>query len=333
MKKLWKHLALAGLLAASVAGADAMLPATVQANGLESLPQEVQDRGYAIAQAWNRPDEEQEGAAEQDYCIGTTPPDPNDPDEAYVLSIIRDNGDDIPSERSFAGTDWKHFDDGSDTHIVGYYWVLESLPTADLYQKYEGNAYMLNWGSMRDPNDDSKMAWIDPPIIYIDESGKATVTSPGTYGYSHGTGDEVDGYYDPEPSPFQVGQVLWDSMEVRTIDFSAYTDGDEDYYWNPIGHCTTLAIINPHLWYNPRAINEWQALGRKFEYHLGNILWNGDATPVIYSMSSYDNGQYNVELDVGTKTNGLSGYTTLKLRKADWVQYIDNPHYYNQKSY
>ena len=94
-----------------------------------------------------------------------------------------------------------------------------------------------------------------------------------------------------------------------------------------------LAIINPHLWYNPRAIDEWQALGRKFEYDLGNILWNGDATPVIYSMSSYDNGQYNVELDVGTKTNGLSGYTTLKLRKADWVQYIDNPHYYNQKSY
>ena len=306
MKKLWKHLALAGLLAVGAAiGVDAAAPTSVQAGGLESLPQEVQDRGYAIGEAYTRGLDESLVEGPDSSCyVGEVPNDGIAIDDLIPgLAYI-----DAP-RYSFAGTDWKHYEDGTESNLVGY-WAITDM--ARPHTVLNVDEYFM----IADINSDAlSYQWYDPPIIYIDEAGMATVTSPGTCGIA--PDNEFNENFQQVDSPLYVGQVLWDSLQVKDIHFLNYAYYNENPYTS-LGDHTILAAVNPHVWYDPKNPDAEKPNWRP------RTSWSGDDIPVIVS---FEDARYPY-LQVG-----FGGQMGIHLVKADWVQYIDNPHYYNQKSY
>lgn len=221
--------------------------------------------------------------------------------------------------RSLSASDWQYYADGYKTHVVGYYSVSEC-------------PLLIN-GKMEQIEPGTGVNW-DPAIVYINEQGKATVTSPGRYYYydaQTNSSKEAD-------TPFYVGQVLWEGLAQKQIHVGPMGELKSFKGWGNIKPEETatglrtytsnfhirnsLVLVQPHLWWNVKYQGD-KGFGESWAEHdipvnfMNTNEWKDD--PYVIFMVGY--------------CGEVMGQTGLRLDKADFVQYVENPHYYNQKSY
>ena len=200
--------------------------------------------------------------------------------------------------RDLSANDWHYYADGYKTHIQGYYFVsLCPLPIK---------------GKMETLYASGENTKFDPAMVYINEEGKATVTCPGRYYYYD---SQTNGYKEAD-TPFYVGQVLWEGFAQKKV-HSYVKDGGAS-----LGDRNCLVLVNPHLWWNVKNPANGQSLAG---------TWSGYDIPVDLVSHTSRLDETDIELNLGYSSETTA--TGMKLKKAEYVPYISNPHYYNQKSY